>query len=61
MTPLGRTICLGDPNAISWGYMLDNARPFMRRAPWLSLFPGLAISLAELGVNLLSDGLARNR
>lgn len=48
---------LGDPNVISWGYMLNNAQGFIRRAPWMSVFPGLAISLAVLGVNLLGDGL----
>ena len=50
-------IGLGDPNVISWGYLLNNAQAFMRRAPWMSLFPGLAIAMAVLAVNLLSDGL----
>lgn len=50
-------IGLGDPNTISWGYMLNNAQAFIRRAPWMSIFPGMAISLAVLGVNLLSDGI----
>ena len=50
-------IGLGDPNVISWGYLLNNAQPFMRRAWWLALFPGGAIALAVLGVNLLGDGL----
>ena len=48
---------LGDPNVISWGYMLNNAQPFMRRAWWMALFPGSAIALTVLGVNLLGDGL----
>ena len=48
---------LGDPNVISWGYMLNNAQPFMRRAWWMTLFPGSAIALTVLGVNLLGDGL----
>ncbi|MDQ3459858.1 MAG: ABC transporter permease [Deinococcota bacterium] len=50
-------IGLGDPNVISWGYMLNNAQAFMRRAPWMSVFPGLAIALTVLGINLLGDGL----
>ncbi|MFQ5855468.1 MAG: ABC transporter permease, partial [Anaerolineae bacterium] len=48
---------LGDPNTISWGYMLNNAQPFMRTAWWVALFPGLAITLTVLGLNLTGDGL----
>lgn len=48
---------LGDPNVISWGYLLNNAQPFMRRAWWMSLFPGAAIALTVLGVNLMGDAL----
>jgi len=47
----------GDPNLVSWGYLLNNAQAFVRRAWWLSLFPGAAIVLAVVGVNLLADGL----
>lgn len=50
-------IGLGDPNIISWGYLLNNAQAFMRRAWWLSMFPGLAIALTVLGINLLGDGV----
>lgn len=50
-------IGLGDPDVISWGYLLNNAQPFMRRAWWLAIFPGGAMALAVLGVNLLGDGL----
>lgn len=50
-------IGLGDPNVISWGYMLNNAQAFMRQAWWMSVFPGSAIALTVLGVNLLGDGL----
>ncbi len=52
---------LGDPNNISWGYLLNNAQPFLRLAWWLPLFPGLAIALAVLGFNLLGDGLNDTR
>ena len=48
---------LGDPNVISWGYMLNNAQAFVRRAWWMSVFPGLAVAVAVLGVNLLGDAL----
>lgn len=48
---------LGDPNALSWGYLAGEAQEFLRIAWWLPLFPGLAILLAVLGVNLLSDAL----
>lgn len=48
---------LGDPNHISWGYLLRNAQPFFRLAWWMSLFPGVAIGMAVLGFNLLGDTL----
>lgn len=41
----------------SWGSMLSEARDQFRTAPWLSVFPGLAIFLTVLGLNLLGDGL----
>jgi len=50
-------IGLGDPHAISWGYLANNAQRFLRVAWWLALFPGAAIALAVLGLNLLGDGL----
>jgi peptide/nickel transport system permease protein len=48
---------LGDPNAMSWGYLANEAQRFLRVAWWLSLFPGLGILLAVLGLNLLGDAL----
>jgi peptide/nickel transport system permease protein len=48
---------LGDPNLMSWGYMIGAARTVMRRAWWMSFFPGLAIVLTVLALNLLGDGL----
>jgi peptide/nickel transport system permease protein len=51
-------IGLGDPNVMSWGYLINNAQRFVRTAWWLSVFPGLAIVLAVLGLNLLSDAVA---
>ena len=42
----------------SWGRMLsENAAEFVRAAPWLVVFPGLAISLVVFGTNLLGDAL----
>jgi peptide/nickel transport system permease protein len=41
----------------SWGRMLNDAQTFVFDAPLLAVFPGLAITLAVLGLNLLGDGL----
>lgn len=41
----------------TWGGMLSDGREFMRDAWWLSTFPGIAISLVVLSINLLGDGL----
>jgi peptide/nickel transport system permease protein len=41
----------------SWGLMLNTGRGFMERAPWVAIFPGLAIMLTVLSFNLLGDGL----
>lgn len=48
---------LGDPNLRSWGGMLNTAQQYVRIAWWMSVFPGIAISLAVLGFNLVGDGL----
>jgi peptide/nickel transport system permease protein len=45
------------PPAPSWGLMLSEASDFINDAPWLSIFPGLAIMLAVLAFNLVGDGL----
>lgn len=45
------------PPAPSWGGMLADGRGVMRQAPWLVIFPGLAIFLALLGINLAGDAL----
>jgi peptide/nickel transport system permease protein len=50
-------IGLGDPQAISWGYLANNAQRFLRVAWWMALFPGLAIALAVLALNLFGDAL----
>ena len=48
---------LGDPNTISWGYLAGQAQRFLRVAWWLSVFPGAAIMMAVLGLNLVGDAL----
>lgn len=48
---------LGDPNLMSWGYMIGAARTVVRQAPWLSIFPGLAILFTVLALNLIGEGL----
>ncbi len=45
------------PPMPSWGKMLNDAQTFIYDAPWLAIFPGLAITVAVLGLNLLGDGL----
>ena len=45
------------PPQPSWGRMLSDAQTLMFQAPLLALWPGLAIALAVLGLNLLGDGL----
>lgn len=48
---------LGDPEAMSWGYMIDASRNMLRQAWWMSVLPGLAIMLCVLAVNRLGEGL----
>jgi peptide/nickel transport system permease protein len=45
------------PPAPSWGMMIKSGVDSIKLAPWLAVFPGLAISLAVLAFNLLGDGL----
>lgn len=45
------------PPTPSWGSMLSRGREYVWSAPWLTIFPGLAILLTILGLNLLGDGL----
>jgi peptide/nickel transport system permease protein len=49
---------LGVPAHIpTWGSMLNEGRSYMSRAPWLTIFPGMAIFITVFGINLLGDGL----
>ena len=45
------------PPAPEWGTMVNDGRPFLLSAPRLMILPGVAISLAVIGMNLLGDGL----
>lgn len=45
------------PPAPSWGSMLNTAQRFLTQAPWMAIFPGLAIFLSVLSFNLFGDGL----
>jgi peptide/nickel transport system permease protein len=48
---------LGDPNRMSWGYMVGASRDLIRLAWWNSAFPGLVIALTVLAINLVGEGL----
>ena len=45
------------PPTAEWGAMLNSGRNYLRSAPWITLFPGLAIMISVLSINLLGDGL----
>ncbi len=45
------------PPAPSWGSMLNSAQRFLSNAPWMALWPGMAIFMTVLAFNLLGDGL----
>jgi len=49
---------LSDPNIVTWGSMIAEGRNVLRSAPFLSIFPGLALMITVLGVYLFSEGLA---
>ena len=46
-----------DPRAPSWGAMLDGGRRYLQNAWWIATFPGLAIAITVLAVNLLGQGM----
>jgi peptide/nickel transport system permease protein len=45
------------PPTPSWGNILSEGRIYMQSAPWITIFPGLAIAVTVLGLNLAGDGL----
>ncbi|MBX9462567.1 MAG: ABC transporter permease [Aquamicrobium sp.] len=48
---------LGDPNFMSWGYMVGAGRTVIRQAWWMSVFPGIAILLTVVAINLVGEAL----
>ena len=45
------------PPTPSWGSMLSSGREWIERAPWLTIFPGVAIFVTVLALNVIGDGL----
>ena len=45
------------PPTASWGSMISQGRNFLHSAPWVSLFPGMAIALTIISMNILGDSL----
>jgi peptide/nickel transport system permease protein len=45
------------PPSPAWGTMLNDSRRYLFVAPWLAIFPGIAIVLTVFAVNMLGDGL----
>ncbi len=45
------------PQVPTWGGIISQGQVYLRQAPWISIFPGGAIILSVLGLNLLGDGL----
>lgn len=45
------------PPSPEWGAILATGRMYMYQAPWITIFPGMAIAVFVLGVNMLGDGL----
>jgi len=48
---------MGDPNLMSWGYMLQNAQFYLVRAWWMAVFPGISITSTALAFNVCGDAL----
>ena len=48
---------LGDKNYMSWGFMVGAARTMLREAPMLTVFPGMAILITVLAINLAGEAL----
>lgn len=48
---------LGDPNVMSWGFMIGEGRTFLRDAWWLCGIPGTAILITVLSINFVGEGL----
>ena len=48
---------LGDPNSMTWGYIIGASRTVLRDAWWMSVFPGVAILVTVLALNLIGEAL----
>lgn len=48
---------IGDPDAVSWGKMLQSANRYLRQAWWTVTFPGCILFITTVGIALISDGL----
>jgi len=48
---------LGDPNSMSWGFQIGAGRTLLRSAWWVCTFPGIAILLTVLAINLVGEGI----
>lgn len=48
---------LGDPNIMSWGFQVGAGRTLLRSAWWVVTFPGIAILITVLAINLVGEGL----
>lgn len=48
---------LGDPNIMSWGFQIGAGRTMLRSAWWVCTFPGIAILITVLAINLVGEGL----
>lgn len=48
---------LGDPNVVTWGYMLGSSRTYIFDTWWAVTFPGVAIFLTVLAISLVGDGI----
>jgi len=48
---------LGDPNVMSWGFIIGSSRSVIREGWWMSVFPGIAIMVTVLALNLIGEAL----
>ncbi len=48
---------LGDPNIMSWGFQIGAGRTLLRSAWWVCTFPGIAILITVLSINLVGEGI----
>ncbi len=49
---------LGDPNVVSWGYLIGTARAVISQSWWLTFIPGLAIMLTVVAISIIGDAIS---